>query len=198
MGNDGLSTGDLALLQNDGGMGGANAWVWFFMLMFLAGNGNWGGGGNGNLVTQSELTNQLNAQAQSAQLQQLGLVIGNQNYETAQQIYSLQTNLMNQNNTNLINAIQDSIRSTRILQLRVPALWKQFRVSAIRWISAAVLSRPRCCRIVSLMHRQTLLRLTDRSPMLIRLRQFSTPWVSGLPTRRLQLLDRRLQVPVFS
>lgn len=73
---------------------------------FLAGNGNWGGGGNGNLVTQSELTNQLNAQAQSAQLQQLGLTIGNQNYETAQQIFGLQTNLMNQNNTNLINAIQ--------------------------------------------------------------------------------------------
>ena len=107
MGNDGLSTGDLALLQNDGGMGGANAWVWFFMLMFLAGNGNWGGGGNnGNLVTQAELTNQLNAQAQNAQLQQLGLTIGNQNYETAQQIYGLQTNLMNQNNANLINAIQ--------------------------------------------------------------------------------------------
>ena len=107
MGNDGLSTGDLALLKDSDGMGGANAWVWFFMLMFLAGNGNWGGGGgNGNLVTQSELTNQLNAQAQNAQLQQLGLVIGNQNYETAQQIYGLQTTLMNQNNTNLINAIQ--------------------------------------------------------------------------------------------
>ena len=107
MGNEGLSSGDLALLQNGDGMNGANAWVWFFMLMFLAGGGNWGAGnGNGNLVTQSELTNQLNAQAQSAQLQQLGLVIGNQNYETAQQIYGLQTNLMNQNNTNLINAIQ--------------------------------------------------------------------------------------------
>ena len=106
MGNDGLSTGDLALLKDSDGMGGANAWVWFFMLMFLAGNGNWGGGGNGNLVTQAELTNQLNAQAQSAQLQQLGLTIGNQNYETAQQIFGLQTNLMNQNNTNLVNAIQ--------------------------------------------------------------------------------------------
>ena len=107
MGNEGLSSGDLALLQNGDGMNGANAWVWFFMLMFLAGGGNWGAGnGNGNLVTQSELTNQLNAQAQSAQLQQLGLVIGNQNYETAQQIYGLQTNLMNQNNANLINAIQ--------------------------------------------------------------------------------------------
>lgn len=70
MGNEGLSSGDLALLQNGDGMNGANAWVWFFMLMFLAGGGNWGAGnGNGNLVTQSELTNQLNAQAQSAQLQ---------------------------------------------------------------------------------------------------------------------------------
>lgn len=29
MGNDGLSTGDLALLKDSDGMGGANAWVWF-------------------------------------------------------------------------------------------------------------------------------------------------------------------------
>ena len=66
-------------------------------------------------VVQS-LASQGNPAAQAAmsylqngstpQLQQLGLTIGNQNYETAQQIFGLQTNLMNQNNTNLINAIQ--------------------------------------------------------------------------------------------
>lgn len=107
MGNDGLSTGDLALLKDNDGMGGANAWVWFFMLMFLAGGNGFGwGGGNGNYVTQSDLTNQLNAQAQNAQLQQIALSSANNNYETAQQMFGLQTNLMNQNNTNLINAIQ--------------------------------------------------------------------------------------------
>lgn len=107
MGNDGLSTGDLALLKDSDGMGGANAWVWFFMLMFLAGGNGFGyGGGNGNLVTQSELTNQLNAQAQNAQLQQIALSSANNNYETAQQMFGLQSTLMNQNNANLINAIQ--------------------------------------------------------------------------------------------
>ena len=108
MGNEGLSTGDLALLK-DGGMDGANAWVWFFMLMFLAGGNGWGFGnrsGNGDYVTQSDLTNQLNAQAQNAQLQQIALSSANNNYETAQQMFGLQTNLMNQNNANLINAIQ--------------------------------------------------------------------------------------------
>ena len=142
MGNEGLSTGDLALLQNDGGMGGANAWVWFFMLMFLAGNGNWGGGGNynGNLVTQSELTNQLNAQAQSAQLQQLGLTIGNQNYETAQQINGLQTNLMSQNNTNLINAIQGFNQVNLGLQNQTNVLAQQIQALQAKLDSC-------CCEI---------------------------------------------------
>ncbi len=58
---------------------------------------------NGDCLKQ---VNGAQSAAQYAQLQQLGLTIGNQNYETAQQIYGLQTNLMNQNNTNLINAIQ--------------------------------------------------------------------------------------------
>lgn len=106
MGNDGLSTGDLALLKDSDGMNGANAWVWFFMLMFLAGGNGFGWGGNGNYVTQSDLTNQLNAQSQNQQLQQIALSSANNNYETAQQMFGLQTNLMNQNNTNLINAIQ--------------------------------------------------------------------------------------------
>lgn len=107
MGDNGLSTGDLALLKDNDGMGGANAWVWFFMLMFLAGGNGFGfGGGNGNYVTQADLTNQLNAQSQATQLQQIALSSANNNYETAQQMFGLQTNLMNQNNTNLINAIQ--------------------------------------------------------------------------------------------
>ena len=107
MGNEGLSSGDLALLQNGDGMGGANAWVWFFMLMFLAGGNGFGwGGGNGNYVTQADLTNQLNAQTQGMQLQQIALSSANNNYETAQQMFGLQTALAGQNNTNLINAIQ--------------------------------------------------------------------------------------------
>lgn len=107
MGNDGLSTGDLALLKDNDGMGGANAWVWFFMLMFLAGGNGFGwGGGNGSYVTQADLTNQLNAQSQGMQLQQIALSSANNNYETAQQMFNLQTALTGQNNTNMINAIQ--------------------------------------------------------------------------------------------
>lgn len=89
--------------------GGGGAFFWIFALLILAG-GNFGfggyGNGTGNLVTQAELTNQLNAQSTQNQLQALGVQVANQNFETAQLISNQTNQMLQQNNTNLINAIQ--------------------------------------------------------------------------------------------
>ena len=99
MGEGTLTASDAIALRDsgDGMFGGGNAFFWVFALLLL-GNGGFYGNNNG-VVTQPELTNQLNAQAMQAQLQQIALSSANNNYETAQ--------LINQtNSTNLINAIQ--------------------------------------------------------------------------------------------
>lgn len=104
---DGLSNSDVALLSRDGDMfGGGGAFFWVFALLLLSG-GNFGFGGNrGDYVTQADLTNQLNAQSTHAQLQQIAIETANNNYETAQLINNQTNQMLQQNNTNLINAIQ--------------------------------------------------------------------------------------------
>ena len=104
---DGMSPSEVALLNDrDGFMGGGSAFFWIFALLILAG-GNFGfGGNNGNYVTQADLTNQLNAQSTQNQLQQLAVETANNNYETAQLINNQTNQMLQQNNTNLINAIQ--------------------------------------------------------------------------------------------
>ena len=96
-----LTTGDLALMRNNDGIGG-NGFFWFFALLILmfGGNGNWAGGGN------NALSDQMNQGFTNQQLQQIALSSANNNYETAQQIANLGNTLQQQNNTNLINAIQ--------------------------------------------------------------------------------------------
>ncbi len=104
-----MSASDVALLQDRDGMMGNNGFFWIFALLLLAG-GSFGFGGYGNgrgdFVTQADLTNQLNAQSTQNQLQQLGIQVANQNYETAQLINNQTNQMLQQNNTNLINAIQ--------------------------------------------------------------------------------------------
>ena len=92
---DGLSNSDVALLQRDNGFGGSDAFFWIFALLIFANNGFGGFGNNSGLVTQAELTNQLNAQSTSQQLQQIALSSANNNYETAQLING-QTLMMTQ------------------------------------------------------------------------------------------------------
>lgn len=105
--DNGLSNSDVALLsRNDCFMGGEGAFFWIFALLILAG-GNFGfGGNNGNYVTQADLAAGLNSQTTQNQLQSLAVETANNNYETAQLISAQTNQMLQQNNTNLINAIQ--------------------------------------------------------------------------------------------
>ena len=102
-----LSASDaIALRDNNGMLDGGNAFFWVFALLLL-GNGGFGlGGGNRDYVTSSELTAQINASQTQQGIQQVLLSSANNNYETAQLVNQQTGQLMAQNNTNLINAIQ--------------------------------------------------------------------------------------------
>lgn len=104
---DGLSNSDVALLSRDNGMfGGDSGAFWIFALLLLAGGGFGGFGGNRNYVTSSELQAGFANQGTQAQLQQISLSSANNNYETAQIINQQTAQILAQNNTNLVNAIQ--------------------------------------------------------------------------------------------
>lgn len=102
-----LSASDAIALRDGGGMfDGGNAFFWVFALLLL-GNGGFGFGGNrGDYVTSAELTAQLGNQQLQNSTQQILLSSANNNYETAQLINQQTGQLIAQNNTNLINAIQ--------------------------------------------------------------------------------------------
>jgi hypothetical protein len=101
-----LSASDAIALREGDGFGGGNAFFWVFALLLL-GNGGLGWGGNrGDFVTSSELTSQINASQTQQGIQQVLLSSANNNYETAQLVNQQTSQLMAQNNTNLINAIQ--------------------------------------------------------------------------------------------
>lgn len=104
---DGLSNSDVALLSRDGDMfNGGGAFFWIFALLILAG-GNFGFGNNhNNYVTSAELQASQNAQTNSLQFQSLANSVANSQYETARLIANQTNEMMQQNNTNLINAIQ--------------------------------------------------------------------------------------------
>lgn len=102
-----LSASDAIALRDNAGMfDGGNAFFWVFALLLL-GNGGFGyGAGRGDYVTSSELTAQINASQTQQGIQQVLLSSANNNYETAQLINQQTGQLVAQNNTNLINAIQ--------------------------------------------------------------------------------------------
>ena len=102
---DGLSNSDVALLSKDGDMfGGGAGFFWIFALLILAGGGLGGFGGNTNVAADIAASN--NAQTSLLNQQQILLSSANNNYETSRVITQQTETLMNQNNTNLINAIQ--------------------------------------------------------------------------------------------
>lgn len=98
-----LSTGDLALMRDNDGLGASGGFFWVFALLILmfGMGGNFLGGGNNNA-----LADQMNQGFTNQQLQQIALSSANNNYETAQLVNAQTNALMQQNNTNLINAIQ--------------------------------------------------------------------------------------------
>ena len=99
-----LTTGDLALMKDDG-FGGSNSFLWIFALLILmfGGGGAFGFGGRGPAPASAD---QVNQGFTNQQLQQIALSSANNNYETAQLVNAQTNALMQQNNTNLINAIQ--------------------------------------------------------------------------------------------
>ncbi len=105
---DGLSNSDVALLERgNGAFDGNTAFFWIFAMMILAGGGFGFGGNNRNdYATQDAMTAGFNNQQTQAQLQQIALSSANNNYETAQLIGNQNMQMMQQNNANLINAIQ--------------------------------------------------------------------------------------------
>lgn len=102
---DGLSNSDVALLsdRNNGMFGGDGMAFWIFALLFLN-NGGFGAGGNG--VTNADLNASQNAQTQQLQMQGLSDQLAQNKFDLAQVVSAQTAELVAQNNTNLINAIQ--------------------------------------------------------------------------------------------
>ena len=103
-----LSATDVALLngRNDA-LGGEGMMFWVFALLLLN-NGGFGGIGNNysGVVTQADLADSQNAQTQQLQMQGLSDQIANNKFDLAQTMSAQTAELVQQNNTNLINAIQ--------------------------------------------------------------------------------------------
>lgn len=103
---EGVTTGDLALMRDNNGLLGGNGGLIFilaiFFMMFGAGGWNRGPMMDPNAAT----ADQVNQGFLNQQLQQIALSSSNNNYETAQLINAQTNALQQQNNTNLINAIQ--------------------------------------------------------------------------------------------
>lgn len=104
---DGLSNSDVALLsdRNNGFFGGDGMAFWIFALLFLN-NGGFGGNGNSGYVTNADLNASQNAQTQQIQMQGLGEQLAQNKFDLAQVVNGQTAELVAQNNTNLINAIQ--------------------------------------------------------------------------------------------
>ena len=96
------SLADLAAVK-DSGFGGSGAWLFFLVILFLFAGGGWGGNSTTAAV---DLSSQFAAQTSALNQQQILLSSANNNYETARLIDGLGASIMQQNNTNLINAIQ--------------------------------------------------------------------------------------------
>lgn len=143
-----LTTGDLALMRDDG-MGGNNSFMWIFALLLLI----YGGGGLGfgggrfpmpDVATNGAMTAGFNNQATQAQLQQIALSSANNNYETARLIQSQTAELAAQNNTNLINAIQGFNQVNLGIQNQTNVLSQQLQALQAKMDSC-------CCEIKTMM-----------------------------------------------
>ena len=78
---------------------------WIFALLFLN-NGGFGGYGNSGVVTNADLNASQNAQTQQLQMAGLSDQLAQNKFDIAQVVNAQTSELVAQNNTNLVNAIQ--------------------------------------------------------------------------------------------
>ncbi len=103
MAEGGVTSGDLALMR-DNGFGGNGLWVFALLLLMFGGGNGWGN--RGPAMPAPASADQVAQGFNNQNMQQILLSSANNNYETAQLINGQTNLLMQQNNTNLINAIQ--------------------------------------------------------------------------------------------
>lgn len=147
MENSALTTGDLALMRDNDGFGTGGSFMWIFallILMFGMGNGGFGFGGGrpvpNDYATQEQMTAGFNNQQTQTQLSQIALSSANNNYETAQLINAQTNAMLQQNNANLINAIQGFNQVNLSLQNQTNVLGQQIQALQAKMDSC-------CCEI---------------------------------------------------
>ena len=96
--------------MSEGGSFFGSDWLGAFLIIAILFGGGFGGlGGRGpapNVATVNDVNAAIANQSTQAGLQNVLLSSANNNYETARLVENQTMTLMNQNNTNLINAIQ--------------------------------------------------------------------------------------------
>jgi hypothetical protein len=92
--------------SNDTGIFGGSWLFAFLIIALLFGGGNGLGWGNSGASVESQINTAINNQTTQAGLRDVLLSSANNNYETARLISDQTMATMQQNNTNLINAIQ--------------------------------------------------------------------------------------------
>jgi len=148
-----LTTGDLALMRDDGMNGNASfVWIFALMMMMFGGRGVWGGnGGPGPMPAMQPYAtaDQVNQGFNNQQFQQLSLATERNNYETARLINE-QTNLLSQqNNANTINAIQGFNQINLSIQNQTNVISQQLQALQAKIDSC-------CCEIKTQMLQQRL------------------------------------------
>ena len=120
------SLSDLAAIFNGDKGGGILMIVIVFLFVIMLGGGLGRDRGPApDYVTQGEFQAGINNLGTQGQLQQIALSSANNNYETAQLINGQTNALMQQNNTNLINAIQGFNQVNLTLQNQTNVLGQQ-------------------------------------------------------------------------
>ena len=88
----------------------SGGWIFAFLIIaVIFGGGGFGFGGNANaaaFATMADVNSAINNQTTQNALGQIALSSANNNYETAQLISNQNMQMMNQQNSNLVNAIQ--------------------------------------------------------------------------------------------
>lgn len=130
--------------KNSGGFGGILMIVIVFLFVIMLGGRGFGGNDapvvNPGYVTQSEFTAGLNNLGTQNALQGIALSSANNNYETAQLINGQTSTLMQQNNTNLINAIQGFNQINLSIQNQTNTLAQQLQALQAKMDSC-------CCEV---------------------------------------------------